>query len=144
MNTVKASEDSTIELEKSNLEKALYCMEILEDRPDLKPSKRIETLKQECFGETYIQHSPHVEDGREAVLKLFKNRYEKFPDASIDIKRATAGDDLVWIHLHSKRSPEDRGRAVINIFRMEGGKFVEHWNVVQAVPESSKNNNSMF
>lgn len=47
----------------------------------------------------------------------------------MEIKRSAADGDLVWLHLHTKRTPEVRGNAVINIFRMKDGKFVEHWNV---------------
>ena len=131
-------------LEAANLEKALYCMEILENRPDLKPSQRIEMLRDGRFSESYIQHSPHVEDGREAVLKLFASRYERAPELSSSVKRTASQGDLVWIHQHVKRTPEDRGNAVVNIFRMENGKFAEHWNVIQSVPEESRNDNTMF
>lgn len=140
----QASENPQTAQEQSNLKKALYCMDTLENRPDLEPSRRIDTLRNECFAETYIQHSPHVKDGRDAVLRLFANRYKNHPEISASIKRTASAGDLVWIHLHVKRTPEDLGRSVINIFRMEGGKFAEHWNVSQAVPEKSKNNNTMF
>lgn len=133
-----------IALEQSNLKKALYCMDILENRPDLEPSQRIDTLCNECFAETYIQHSPNVEDGRDAVLSLFANRYKNHPEISISIKRTASEGDLVWIHLHVKLTPEDLGRAAIHIFRMEDGKIAEHWSVSQPVPENSKNNNTMF
>ena len=68
----QASENPQSALEQSNLKKALYCMDILENRPDLEPSRRIDTLRSECFAETYIQHSPHVQDGRDAVIKLVR------------------------------------------------------------------------
>ena len=132
------------DMEAANLEKALYCMEILENRPDLEPVVKIEILLNECFAENYIQHSPHVQDGRDAVLEVFARRYENHPDTSISIKRTASEGDLVWIHLHIKRNDEDLGRAVMHIFRMEDGKFAEHWGVVQAVPENPKNNNTMF
>lgn len=131
-------------LEQANLQKALYCMEILENRPDLQPSERINILRNDCFAETYIQHSPHVEDGRDALLAIFERRFVSHPGTSTSIKRTASEGDLVWIHQHVKRSPDDLGRAVVNIFRMEDGKFVEHWNVIQAVPAESKNNNAMF
>ena len=140
----QASENPQSALEQSNLKKALYCMDLLENRPDIESSRRIDTLRNECFAETYIQHSPYVQDGRDVVLSLFENRYKNHPETSISIKRTASEGDLVWIHLHVKRTPKDLGRAVINIFRMEDGKFAEHWNVVQAVPEKSKNNNTMF
>ncbi|WP_417456277.1 nuclear transport factor 2 family protein [Kordiimonas sp.] len=125
-------------LEQANLEKAVYCMEVLEVEFDL------ETAGQECFGDTYIQHSPHVPDGKEGVLGYFAKRFEKFPNAKMEIKRASADGDLVWIHLHFQRTPDVRGNAVIHIFRMEDGKFVEHWGVGQPVPETSVHGNSIF
>ena len=131
-------------MEQSNLEKALYCMNILENSPSLKPSNRIHILKNECFDEHYIQHSPHVSDGRDAVLSIFVKRYKNTPNLTTSIKRTASEGDLVWIHQHVKKTPDDLGRAVINIFRMKNGKFVEHWNVGQAVPKHSKNNNTMF
>jgi len=60
------------------------------------------------------------------------------------IKRTGADGDLVWIHLHAKRTPDALGNAVINIFRMKDGKFAEHWNVGQSVPAESANDNTMF
>ena len=125
-------------LEKANLEKAVYCMEVLEIELDL------ETAANECFAERYIQHAPHVPDGREAVLSFFANRIDAYPESSIEIKRAAAEGDLVWIHLHSKRTPDALGTAVIHIFRMEDGKFAEHWGVGQPVPENAAHNNTMF
>jgi predicted SnoaL-like aldol condensation-catalyzing enzyme len=140
-----AGEQSHSVTEQANLKKALYCMDILENRPDLTPSDRIDILREDCFSETYIQHSPHVRDGRDAVLKMFANRYKKtHQNASTSIKRTASEGNLVWIHQHVKRSPEDRGRAVINIFRMEDGKFAEHWNVSTKVPKTSKNINTVF
>jgi predicted SnoaL-like aldol condensation-catalyzing enzyme len=130
--------DPRATLEAANLEKAVYCMDLLENRKDLDASRR------ECFAENYIQHTPWIPDGREAVLRIFETRFEKYPDFAIEIKRTAADGDLVWIHLHTKRTPDTLGNAVVNIFRMKDGKFVEHWNVGQAVPEESANDNTMF
>lgn len=134
----QAGEDPRASLETANLEKAVYCMDLLENEKDLEASRR------ECLAENYIQHTPWIPDGREAVLNIFENRFEKYPDFAVEIKRSAADGDLVWIHLHSKRTPDSLGNAVINIFRMKDGQFVEHWNVVQAVPEESANDNTMF
>ncbi len=130
--------DPQTALEEANLKKAIYCMDLLENQQDLVASRR------ECFAETYIQHTPWVPDGRDAVLSYFATRFENYPDFAMEIKRTGADGDLVWIHLHAKRTPDALGNAVINIFRMKDGKFVEHWNVGQAVPEKSANDNTMF
>ncbi|MEM7501022.1 MAG: nuclear transport factor 2 family protein [Pseudomonadota bacterium] len=124
--------------EEANLAKAVYCMDLLENQLDM------ETADSACFAERYTQHSPHVPDGRDAVVEFFTQRIERFPESTIDIKRAVAKDDLVWIHLHSKRTRDSLGSAVIHIFRMEDGKFAEHWGVGQAVPEEAMHDNTMF
>ncbi len=69
---------------------------------------------------------------------------EQFPQMSVDIKRAVAEGDLVVTHSLLKTSPEDRGTAAADIFRLEDGKVVEHWDVVQPVPESAANDHPMF
>ena len=69
---------------------------------------------------------------------------EKFPNAHSEIKRVIAEGDLVVLHVHSVREPGQRGRAVIDIFKVENGKIVEHWDVVQDIPEKPANDNSMF
>jgi predicted SnoaL-like aldol condensation-catalyzing enzyme len=61
-----------------------------------------------------------------------------------DFKRLVAEGDLVVVHSHLVRKPGDRGMTVMDIFRLENGKIVEHWDVLQEVPESPANNNTMF
>jgi predicted SnoaL-like aldol condensation-catalyzing enzyme len=57
---------------------------------------------------------------------------------------AVLREKSVALHSHLTRKPGDRGMAVVDIFRLENGKIVEHWDVVQEVPETSANNNTMF
>ena len=134
----QGDKDPQTALEEENLKKAIYCMDLLENQQDLVASRR------ECFAETYIQHTPWIADGRDAVLNIFSTRFEKYPHFAMEIKRTGADGDLVWMHLHTKRTPEVLGNAVINIFRMKDGKFAEHWNVGQEVPAESANDNTMF
>jgi len=139
-----AEERTVTALEESNRNKALYCMDILENRPDLDPVKRIDILRNECYSEDFIEHAPNIEDGREALLSIFASRYKKYPELSMSIKRTASEGDLVWLHLHVKHTPDSLGGAGIHIFRMKEGKIVEHWGVGQPVPKESKNNNTMF
>jgi predicted SnoaL-like aldol condensation-catalyzing enzyme len=95
-------------------------------------------------GPTYTQHNPGAADGKEAFIAFFTGFEQQFPDASLDIKRVIAEGDLVVTHSLFKVSPDDRGSAVVDIFRLKDGKVVEHWDVLQQVPETPANDNTMF
>ena len=96
------------------------------------------------FAPGYIQHNPMAVNGAEAIRTLFKGFYAANPAATIVVKRSLADGDLVAIHYSMKIKPDERGFAVIDIFRVENGKIAEHWDVSQPVPEKSANNNGMF
>jgi len=95
-------------------------------------------------GDHYIQHNPQAPDGFEAFVGFVEGFVEQFPQMSLEIKRAVAEGDMVVTHSLLKTSPEDRGTAAADFFRLEGGKVVEHWDVLQVVPSQSANENSMF
>jgi predicted SnoaL-like aldol condensation-catalyzing enzyme len=96
------------------------------------------------FGPRYIQHNPGAPDGIEGFKAFITIRKEKFPNAKSEIKRAFADGDYVILHVHAVREPGERGNAIVDIFRLENGKIVEHWDVVQPIPEKTNNNNGMF
>ncbi|MFJ9900859.1 nuclear transport factor 2 family protein [Streptomyces sp. NPDC091280] len=96
------------------------------------------------IGATYTQHSPGFADGKKAFVDAVKDYTTQFPQLNEDIKRVGADGDLVYIHTHETTTPTDRGSAIVDIFRLEQGKIVEHWDVTQAVPEKSANDNTMF
>ncbi|MBI4387067.1 MAG: nuclear transport factor 2 family protein [Elusimicrobia bacterium] len=77
-------------------------------------------------------------------MEFFTGYYSKHPDAFVEIKRMIADGDLVAVHVFSRRNQADRGNAVVDIFRLEKGKIVEHWDVAQSIPEKSANDNTMF
>jgi predicted SnoaL-like aldol condensation-catalyzing enzyme len=96
------------------------------------------------LGPHYRQHNPGATDGPEAFIGYVKWFAQTFPDFRMESKRIIAEGDYVVQHSHVIREPEDRGMAVVDIFRFENGKIVEHWDVVQEIPEKSANNNTMF
>jgi predicted SnoaL-like aldol condensation-catalyzing enzyme len=95
-------------------------------------------------GPTYKQHNPRVPDGAAASIKFLADRFETNPQATNKIIRTIADGDLVAVHVHSTLNPDDRGRAIVDIFRVQDGKIVEHWDVIQPVPEETANSNGMF
>jgi predicted SnoaL-like aldol condensation-catalyzing enzyme len=95
-------------------------------------------------GSTYIQHNPAAGDGPRPFIEFVKAYTDQFPELHVDIKRVIAEDDLVVTHSLIRTSPNDRGTAAGDLFRLEDGKVVEHWDVLQPVPETAANDNTMF
>jgi predicted SnoaL-like aldol condensation-catalyzing enzyme len=96
------------------------------------------------FGPRYIQHNPNAADGPEGFKRFVEFLREKFPQSHSEIKQVFADGDYVILHVHAVREPGTRGNAIVDIFRLENGKIVEHWDVVQPIPEHAANANGMF
>ncbi|MCY0935584.1 nuclear transport factor 2 family protein [Streptomyces sp. H34-S4] len=96
------------------------------------------------FGPRYVQHNPDAEDGPEAFTGFVRWLRGEYPQLRLDIKRVLAEGDMVVTHSHLILEPGKPGRALADFFRLEDGKVVEHWDVIQEVPEASANPNGMF
>lgn len=96
------------------------------------------------LGPRYTQHNPGAADGAEGLKALIQFLRDKFPNSRSEIKRVFADGDYVVVHVHAIREPATRGRAIIDIFKLENGKIVEHWDVGQDIPEKAANPNGMF
>jgi predicted SnoaL-like aldol condensation-catalyzing enzyme len=96
------------------------------------------------IGPRYVQHNPRATDGLEGLKAFIIFLREKFPDYHSEIKRVFADGDYVILHVHNVPTPGARGYAIVDIFKLENGKVVEHWDVRQEIPEKAANTNTMF
>ena len=96
------------------------------------------------LGDHYIQHNPQAPDGPEAFIGFVEWLRGENPDLQLNIKQVIAEGDIVVTHSELVLRAGQPGRALADIFRLENGKIVEHWDVVQDIPAESANNNGMF
>ncbi len=107
--------------------------------------KQPEEAARRFLGSSYRQHNPLAGDGAEPFISFVRWITGANPDLRIEIKRVIAEGDLVAVHSHMIPTPAARGTAVMDLFRLDSaGKIVEHWDVLQEVPEKAENSNTMF
>lgn len=98
----------------------------------------------DVVAEDYIQHNPRLPDGKDTLVSFFTGFFKDNPRWRERIVRSGTDGDLVFLQVHATNGPDDRGQAIMEIFRVKDGKIVEHWDVVQGVPETAANANTMF
>lgn len=96
------------------------------------------------FDPGYIQHNPNAATGAQGLKDMLDAARIKYPKAEHRVKRMLADGDLVAAHVHVIFHPGEPGFAVVDIFRIANGLIAEHWDVMQAITPSTKNDNGRF
>lgn len=104
-----------------------------------------EAAEKYISAETYIQHNPGVADGRDAFVAALTAATGP-GGLRADIKRVVAEGDLVAVHSRWASITDSSAAplAVFDIFRVENGLIVEHWDAMQPVPAEMAHGNGMF
>ena len=92
----------------------------------------------------YRQHNPQAADGPDGLKGYIGYLKSTAPNFKFELKRVLADGDFVILHVHGIPEPGARGLAIVDIFRVDGERIVEHWDVIQEIPEKAANSNGMF
>lgn len=117
--------------------------QIVEEFLDLIRHRRVREAFERHVADDYIQHSPTACNGRESAIALVE-KFVSAPGYRRSVERLIEDGDMVAAHLHLQLEEDDPGLAIVDIWRFEAGKMVEHWDVVQKVPKMTASGNSMF
>jgi len=105
-------------------------------------NRNIAALDNYISSDRFIQHNPHLEDGLDALKTFLPHLFNSImPEGSWELKRVIAENDMVVTHSLAKPTPSSLGMAVVDIFRVENGKIVEHWDVTSDIPEETASGN---
>jgi predicted SnoaL-like aldol condensation-catalyzing enzyme len=123
-------------------EQARRNKELITRYYDLALNKKDFAAARAYIGPYYRQHSTYGADGPEGLANFVEWAKVNIPDLHVEFVRLIADGDYVLMHNRGSNSPGTK--AVVDIFRIENGKVVEHWDVLQDVPSNAKNTNTMF
>lgn len=105
---------------------------------------RVRDAYAEHIGEGFRHHNPFFAGDAQSLMTAMEDNARQSPNKRLEVLRALEDGDLVAVHSHVRQNPDDRGAVIVHIFRFEGNRVVEAWDVAQPVPAESINEHAMF
>lgn len=92
----------------------------------------------------FRHHNPYFRGDAESLMVAMEENARKNPEKILEVQRALQEGNLVAVHSRVRQNPGDPGGAVVHIFRFEQDRIAELWDIGQAQPQESPNENGMF
>ena len=92
----------------------------------------------------FRHHNPHFAGDAESLAAAMEANAAQFPGKALQVKRAVQEGAIVVLHSLVKHTPEEPGYALVHIFRFDGNRIAELWDIAQEVPADSPNQHGMF
>lgn len=89
----------------------------------------------------FKHHNAYFKGDADSLRKGMEDNHEHFPEKIFTINQAISEGQMVAIHSLLKFNPEHTGVAVVHIFRFDGDKIAELWDIAQILPDDSPNEN---
>ena len=105
---------------------------------------KVREAYERCIGDNFRHHNAYYRGDRESLMRAMEDNAAKNPNKLLDVKLALEDGRYVAVHSHVRQHPQDRGAAVVHLFRFENDRIAELWDVGQALPPESPNQNGMF
>ncbi|MEM9050959.1 MAG: ester cyclase [Bacteroidota bacterium] len=102
-----------------------------------------EYVKNQFGGNPYKQHNQSMIDGIKGVLEVVSNFAKQYPDYTYDVKHIYVDGPFVTLHSHATNNIKHRGNPqkglnIMDIWKVENGEIVEHWDAVQPIHGSMR------
>jgi predicted SnoaL-like aldol condensation-catalyzing enzyme len=107
-------------------------------------SGKVREAYRRYVGPGFKHHNPYFRGDAASLMAAMEQNEAQSPNKVLEVQLVVEEGDRVAVFSHVRQSPDDRGAAVVHIFRFEGGRVVELWDVGQPVPDPVINEHGMF
>ncbi|WP_462410110.1 nuclear transport factor 2 family protein [Neobacillus sp. Marseille-QA0830] len=107
-------------------------------------SGQVREAFQRHAGQDFRHHNPFFRGDADSLMTAMEENAVMNPHKIFEVKHAIEEKEMVMVHSHVKQNPEDLGGVVVHIFRFQDNQMVELWDIGQAIPENSPNENGVF
>jgi predicted SnoaL-like aldol condensation-catalyzing enzyme len=107
-------------------------------------SGKVREAYERCVAENFRHHNAYYRGDRESLMRAMEDNAAKNPNKLLDVKLTLEDGAYVAVHSHVRQHPQDRGAAVVHLFRFENDRIAELWDVGQALSPESPNQYGMF